>query len=92
MHFSGLEAFEGMTAFNQKRKANYRMVRDRWANDDSPETLWGANIRQCSQCGVNGLPARFTHCGSCGAPLKTESKPSARRLEAKKRESKRARV
>ncbi|MBI2818371.1 MAG: enoyl-CoA hydratase/isomerase family protein [Acidobacteria bacterium] len=70
MHFTGLEAFEGMSAFNQKRRADYRMVRDRLANDDSPETPWGANLVQCPACGAIGLPARFTHCGCCGAALK----------------------
>ena len=82
LHFCGLEAFEGMSAFNQKRQADYRMVRDRWANDDSPETPWGANIQQCSQCGARGLPARFTHCGNCGAALRVASGTGARRLPA----------
>jgi len=81
MHFTGLEAFEGMSAFNQKRPADYGMVRDRLANDDSPETPWGAHILDCPACGASGLPARFTHCGRCGAALK----PS---LSAKKRAAK----
>jgi len=81
MHFTGLEAFEGMSAFNQKRPADYGMVRDRLANDDSPETPWGANILDCPACDASGLPARFTHCGRCGAALK----PS---LSAKKRAAK----
>ena len=86
MHFTGLEAFEGMNAFNQKRKADYRMVRDRLANDDSPETPWGANIKDCPSCGAAGLPVRFTHCGCCGAAL--TSPPDVAR---KRREKTRAR-
>ena len=71
LHYCGLEAFEGMNAFTENRKANYKMVRDRLAHDDSPEQPWGANIQTCAACGTRGLPARFTHCGNCGAALKT---------------------
>ena len=70
LHYSGLEAFEGMNAFVEKREPDYRMVRDRLANDDSPETPWGAGVRQCTACGAKGLPAKFVHCGNCGAALK----------------------
>ena len=69
LHFSGLEAFEGMNAFVEKRPADYRMVRERLATDDSPESPWGASLRQCPACGAKGLPARFSHCGNCGAVL-----------------------
>ncbi|MBI3933405.1 MAG: enoyl-CoA hydratase/isomerase family protein [Acidobacteria bacterium] len=84
MHFTGLEAFEGMSAFNQKRRADYKMVRDRLASDDSPETPCGANIVECPACGATGLPARFTHCGGCGAALKIISGPSRKRSEKAK--------
>jgi hypothetical protein len=84
MHFSGLEAFEGMNAFNQKRRADYKMVRDRWANDDAPETPWGANTQECARCAARGLPARFKHCGNCGSPLKVSARSTARRAARKK--------
>ena len=76
LHYGGLETFEGMNAFNEKRKANYAMVRDRLANDDSPEMPWGANVRQCPECGTKGLPARFAHCGNCGAALDAAAPPA----------------
>ena len=85
MHFTGLEAFEGMSAFNQKRPADYGMVRDRLANDDSPETPWGANILDCPACDASGLPARFTHCGRCGAALKPARAAKERAAKAKVR-------
>ncbi len=69
LHYGGLETFEGMNSFAEKRRADYGMVRDRWANDDSPELPWGANVQRCAACGAKGLPARFTHCGNCGAAL-----------------------
>ena len=73
LHFVGIEPFEGMNAFAEKRPANYAMVRDRWANDDSPEYVWGAYVRECAKCGAKSLPARFMHCGNCGAALKPDS-------------------
>jgi enoyl-CoA hydratase/carnithine racemase len=85
MHFTGLEAFEGMNAFNEKRKADYRMVRDRLANDDSPESPWGANIRNCPACGTKGLPSRFTHCGVCGAKVNGAPRAAKKSISAKKR-------
>lgn len=69
LHYCNLEPFEGMNAFREKRKADYKMVRDRLANDDSPELPWGVHTRQCPRCGIRGLPSRFTHCGMCGAAL-----------------------
>ena len=69
LHYGGLETFEGMNAFAGKRKADYKMVRQRWADDDSPELPWGSNVRNCIKCGAKGLPARFTHCGKCGAAI-----------------------
>jgi enoyl-CoA hydratase/carnithine racemase len=87
MHFTGLEAFEGMSAFNQKRPANYGAVRDRLANDDSPETPWGASILDCPNCAAVGLPARFTHCGRCGTPLNPAR--AARKPASKKKSPRR---
>ncbi|MBI2816907.1 MAG: enoyl-CoA hydratase/isomerase family protein [Acidobacteria bacterium] len=69
LHYTNLEPWEGMTAFAEKRKANYKAVRERWANDDSPELPWGAHVQSCPACGAKGLPARFSHCGNCGAAL-----------------------
>jgi len=83
MHFTGLEAFEGMNAFNEKRPADYQMVRARLANDDSPETPWGATIQNCGACGAKGLPTRFAHCGCCGAILKPAA--AAKKSPARKK-------
>jgi enoyl-CoA hydratase/carnithine racemase len=69
LHYTNLEPLEGMTAFAEKRKANYKQIRERWANDDSPELPWGAHVQSCPACGAKGLPARFKHCGECGAVL-----------------------
>ncbi|MBI2932511.1 MAG: enoyl-CoA hydratase/isomerase family protein, partial [Planctomycetes bacterium] len=60
-HFGGLEPYEGMRAFVEKRKADYARVR-------RSEFLWGAPAKAC-RCGARGLPNDFEFCGKCGARL-----------------------
>lgn len=70
IHYTSLEPYEGMTAFVEKRKADYVGMRDRAADPDgSSEFLWGPYAQQCSQCGAKGIPSQFKHCGQCGAAL-----------------------
>jgi len=70
IHYTSLEPYEGMTAFVEKRKADYAGLRDRAADPDgSSEFLWGPYALQCPECGAKGLPSRFEHCGKCGAAL-----------------------
>ncbi len=58
-----------MTAFVEKRKADYEGLRRKAAEGGSSEFLWGPYAKQCSSCGAKGIPAEFAHCGKCGAVL-----------------------
>ncbi len=70
VHYTSLEPHEGMTAFVEKRKADYVGMRKRAADPDgSSEFLWGPNCKSCSECGAKWMPAFFDHCGKCGAAL-----------------------
>ncbi|MFQ5414838.1 MAG: enoyl-CoA hydratase/isomerase family protein [Phycisphaerae bacterium] len=70
IHYTSLEPYEGMTAFVEKRKADYVGLRDRAADPNgSSEFLWGPYAKTCSACGAKGLPRDFEHCGRCGAAL-----------------------
>jgi 1,4-dihydroxy-2-naphthoyl-CoA synthase len=70
IHYTSLEPHEGMTAFVEKRKADYVGMRQRAADPEgSSEFLWGPYSKECPECGAKGLPAAFEHCGQCGAAL-----------------------
>lgn len=73
IHYTSLEPHEGMTAFVEKRKADYVGMRKRAADPNgSSEFLWGPYARACLECGAKGIPAFFKHCGQCGATLAAE--------------------
>jgi hypothetical protein len=69
LHFATLEPWEGMTAFVEKRKPDYRGIRRKAAEGGSSEFVWGPYIGMCGSCGAKGIPADFAFCGKCGAPL-----------------------
>jgi len=70
IHYTSLEPTEGMTAYVEKRPADYLGMRRRAADPQgSSEFLWGPYARTCPACGAKGLPRDFTHCGACGARL-----------------------
>jgi len=70
LHYTDYEPFEGMRAFAEKRPVDFAAVRRRAVEPDgSPETPWGAHVRDCRACGARGLPATFGHCGVCGVKL-----------------------
>jgi len=69
LHFANLEPYEGMTAFVEKRPPRYREIRQEAAEGGASETLWGPWSQTCPACGTKGLPAKFSHCGQCGAAL-----------------------
>ena len=69
VHYTSLEPHEGMTAFAEKRKADYLALRQRAASGGSSEFLWGPYSRECPECGAKWLPREFDHCGKCGAAL-----------------------
>jgi hypothetical protein len=59
-----------MTAFVEKRKADYVGMRRRAADPrGSSEFLFGPYLHKCPKCGVGGIPADFEFCGKCGAKL-----------------------
>lgn len=41
IHNTSPETWEGVRAFNEKRKPNYEEIRRRWADDDAPEWISG---------------------------------------------------
>lgn len=69
VHTGSLETHEAVRAFNEKRKPDYEMLRNKMAAGGSSEHLWGAPILECSQCGTKDIPELFTRCGICGTPL-----------------------
>jgi 6-oxocyclohex-1-ene-1-carbonyl-CoA hydrolase len=69
VHYTSLEPHEGMTAFTEKRKADYLALRQRAASGGSSEFLWGPYSKACPGCGAKGMPAHFEFCGQCGAGL-----------------------
>lgn len=68
-HYTSVEPYEGMTAFVEKRRADYRGLREKAAAGGSSEFLWGPYASKCEVCGAKGLPSEFAFCGQCGAPL-----------------------
>jgi enoyl-CoA hydratase/carnithine racemase len=68
-HFTTLEPYEGMQAFVEKRKVNFRELRERQLSEASSEFLWGPYARECGSCGAKGIPSEFEYCGRCGAAL-----------------------
>lgn len=60
-HFGGVEPYEGMRAFVEKRPSDFEKIR-------KSEFLWGPAEKECG-CGAKGLPSEFEHCGKCGKAL-----------------------
>ncbi|MFQ5489355.1 MAG: enoyl-CoA hydratase/isomerase family protein [Phycisphaerae bacterium] len=73
IHYTSLEPHEGMTAFVEKRKADYVGLRRKAAQGGSSEFLWGPYAKQCPECGAKGIPEQFEYCGQCGAAIKAEA-------------------
>ncbi len=69
IHNTSTEVLEGVSAFAEKRQPDYETLRDRAADDRSPEYPHGAPTRSCPQCGAQNLPAQFEFCGKCGGKL-----------------------
>ena len=70
IHSASWEPYEGVQAFIEKRRADYRGIRERGAAGKSSEFLWGPPVRGCSSCGAKGIPEGFSYCGKCGSKLK----------------------
>ena len=69
LHYTSLEPWEGMTAFVEKRPADYVGVRERASCDASSEFVWGPYTQSCPTCGAKGIPNSFKFCGVCGSKL-----------------------
>jgi enoyl-CoA hydratase/carnithine racemase len=65
-HFACGEPNEGMLAFVEKRKVDYRGLRQKMAEGGNVEFLWGSYSATCPGCGAKMLPSEFTFCGKCG--------------------------
>jgi enoyl-CoA hydratase/carnithine racemase len=68
-HFTTVEPYEGMQAFVEKRKVDFRGLRKKAAEGGSSEFLWGPYTQACPTCGAKGIPENFSFCGGCGAAL-----------------------
>ena len=77
LHYASAEPWEGMRAFVEKRPAGYVELREKAAKGKSSEFLWGPYERDCYACGAHGIPAEFSYCGQCGAPLHPDAVPAA---------------
>jgi hypothetical protein len=69
LHFASREPFEGMRAFVEKRRPDYKGIRAALAAGQAPELLHGAPSKICPACGLVGLPETFEFCGKCGVRL-----------------------
>ena len=69
LHYTSLEPYEGMHAFVEKRRPRHVDVRQRAADDQSSEFVWGPYNQTCASCGASGIPAAFDYCGRCGGRL-----------------------
>lgn len=69
VHYCAWEPAEGMGAFVEKRKADYRGMRQRAVDGKSNEFPWGAPKAGCPACGAKNLPEAAPFCCSCGAKL-----------------------
>jgi len=72
-HFACGEPNEGMRAFVEKRKVDYRGLRRKMAEGGSIEFLWGSYSVVCPACGAYGLPSEFAYCGQCGHELSADA-------------------
>jgi len=71
IHSASPETVEGVRAFSEKRRPDYKRLRRKAELDESPEYLHGAPRSTCPRCGASDLPARFEYCGVCGNRLST---------------------
>lgn len=81
-HYTSLEPYEGMTAFVEKRKADYVGLRRRAAQGESSEFLWGPYAKRCPRCEAKGMPSYFEFCGKCGAALENEGQGTQERTSS----------
>lgn len=65
-HFACGEPNEGMRAFVEKRKVDYRGLRRKMAEGGNIEFMWGSYSAVCPSCGTIKLPSEFAYCGHCG--------------------------
>lgn len=68
-HFACGEPNEGMRAFVEKRKVDYRGLRQKMAEGGNIEFMWGSYSVNCPSCGAFGIPSEFSFCGKCGVEL-----------------------
>jgi hypothetical protein len=74
IHYASWEPLEGMSAFVEKRKPDYRTLRQRAADGKSSEFMWGPYTLTCPECGSKGIPEEFEFCGVCRAALNGKKK------------------
>jgi len=72
VHYATGEPIEGFRAFLEKRKVDYRGMRQKSADGGSHTYMHGAPLQQCQACGAGYLPEEFTFCGKCGQSLGTD--------------------
>jgi enoyl-CoA hydratase/carnithine racemase len=69
LHNTAPETHEGERAFTEKRRPDYAGLRQKYAEDLSPEYFWGAPFAACPHCGAKNLPSGFKFCGNCGKAI-----------------------
>jgi len=70
VHATSWETHEGVESFLEKRRADFRKIREFAAAGQSSELPWGSFTRRCHSCGTKRLPEQFDYCGKCGSKLK----------------------
>jgi len=69
IHYATAEPIEGFRAFLEKRKVDYRAMRQKDIAGKSRSYMWGPPMKSCAKCGAKYLPDEFKFCGVCGAEI-----------------------
>lgn len=67
VHYATAEPIEGFKAFLEKRKVDYRGMREKDIEGKSRSYIFGPPMKSCAKCGTKYLPEEFKFCGVCGA-------------------------
>lgn len=69
LHVGSIEPSEGLWAFKEKRKGDYRKIREFLAKGGDPQIPFGPYLSVCKKCGKEYLPLDSKYCLSCGAKM-----------------------
>ncbi len=74
LNVGSIEPMEGLSAFAEKRKGDYRSIRRSIAKGVDPRYPHGAYTLKCQRCHATFLPHKSRYCLNCGAKLGADKK------------------